>query len=157
MALLRSGTIRQVIEVKKKGLNAALNVLDLPLGDSNCVGVPPCFDDMATEEYVTRKLPRRTYAVWDDEEKEILRSFRYERMWGTISNKFAASWTHVDDAGLATSTGTLTGGKLWAVMTRKDGLTAESIHLFDDWVPKDIPGEDKVRFEMIYLPPKCVL
>lgn len=155
-SLLRKGTLRQVIDVANNKFSAVLNVLDLPMGDSNRVGVPPCYDDMATEEYVTSKLPRQVYAVWDDKDKEIIHSYRDDRLWSTISHLGANSWGHIDDEGFGTCTCTLIGGKIWAIMTRTDDITMESIRAFEDWEITDFP-DDKVRFELLYLPPKCVL
>lgn len=153
-ALLRKGTIRHVIDVKKNNGTAAFNVLDLSLGQSHYVGVPPSFDDMASEEYATSKLPR---GVWQGrEDEDAHRPLRDQLIWGTISNKNASSWPHVDDEGFATVTCTLTGGKLWGLMTRLDGSNVEDITAFHQWDPTEFKDEN-VRFELLYLPPKCAL
>lgn len=150
--MLKKGTIRQVIEVKKSNSTASLNVLDLTMGYSHYAGVPPSFDDMASEEYATSIIPQELVVNADVGPRPL----RDEVIWGTISNKHAVSWPHVDDEGFATVTSTLTGGKLWGLMSLPEGPSIESVDAFDTWDPDDFDVE-KTRFELLYLPPKCAL
>lgn len=152
--LLRTGTVRQLIDVARNNRTTALNVLDLALGDSHYVGVPPSFDDMASEEYATNRIPRKGWEAFDNNKLPI--QYRNEVIWGSIANKNAISWPHLDDEGFATATCTLVGGKVWAFIKPKSDPRLATIFAFDEIDPFAL--DDKlIDVEIVYLPPKCVL
>ena len=85
--------------------------------------------------------------------------------WATVATKFAMTWTHVDDDGLATSTQILTGKKYWIVLYRDPALPTED-HRGDMGKTDFLPSIDSCQTqdftgwmttEAIELVPLCVL
>lgn len=145
--LEHQATFAQVLHIVKKKANVVLNFLDIPMGDSSAVDVPPGFLNIASEEYALN--PTKAMVGNDD--------FRDDLIWSTVSNKHAASTGHIDDMGLCTSTNTMAGGKVWAIETplsADDDMT--HIHAFDH-CPNGTFDSSKVCYELVYLPPNCVL
>lgn len=146
--MLVKGRFERLIEVASENRTAVFNILDIPLGHSLGVDVPPGFLQLASEEFAA------TTAGLMVQETDDLRD---DLVWGTAANTYAASWVHVDDEGFGTSTCTLAGGKLWAIATPLNPeRQVESIHAFSNTHPEDFKDED-FRFELIHLPPRCVL
>lgn len=145
-SMLMKGTFKDVIIASRENHSVVFNVLDIPMGDSLVVDVPPAFSNMASEEYAKVHCPPLPISQKD---------FRNDLIWTTVANKYAVSWGHVDDEGFATGTCTQTGGKMWALATPIEG-TVEDIEAFKEKNSWDF-NTDKFRYEILYLPPRCVL
>lgn len=146
-SMLVKGTFQQVLDVAENNGTAIFNVLDISMGDSLSVDVPPSFLNIASEEHALQPTKKM---IGDTD-------FRNDLIWATVSNTHAFSSAHVDDEGFATATNTLVGGKLWAIETHKSpAKNMTSIHAFDHCQPGNFDTK-QVCYEIMYLPPRCVL
>lgn len=146
--MLVKGTFEYLTIVAQEKRTAVFNVLDIPLGRSLGVDVPPGFFQLASEEYA--------HTATQSLVKEAV-DFRDDLVWLTAANTHAVSWFHVDDDGLCTSTCTLAGSKVWAIATPlAPDREVGSIHAFRGNEPADFEDHE-FRVELLHLPPNCVL
>lgn len=143
-SMLMKGTFRDVLNAVDHSI--IINALDVPMGESLLVHVPPGLSHLASEEYAKLHVSPLPISTMD---------FRNDVIWATVSNLGAISGAHIDDDGLATTISVETGGKMWAIATPV-GRTVEDIQVFQMTESADFET-DEYRFEILHLPPKCVL
>lgn len=148
-AMIRPGTLRDLLSSARSDSPVALNVLDLPLGNAP-VPIPPMYNDIATDAR-TRNTVKRLVDLDD---------MRNVTSWGTAATTNAFSWGHIDDDGFGTAVSVQTGGKWWVLARKKDpNALADEMSTgktFDDWSPEDV-AEDTWDLEAVHLDRTCIL
>lgn len=147
--MIRPGTLRDLLSHDKSNSPVALNVLDLPLGNSP-VPIPPMYDDIATDAR-SRNVVKRLVELED---------MRNVTSWGTAATTNALSWGHIDDDGFSSAISVQTGGKWWVVVRKKDeNPLADEMstgNTFDDWSPETL-AEATWDLEAVHLDRTCIL
>jgi len=77
-------------------------------------------------------------------------------LWGTVANKHATSWIHVDDYGMATGVKVMAGMKYWVIACPSPDSSegcygnSGSVEAFLGWNPEDC-GEQLWEHEGVIL------
>lgn len=131
--MTKRGTLRELWQKREADGPVAMNVLDLPQGDSLHAAVPPKYLDVASETWAKNVAERLLISVKDA---------KHALLWATASTRNAISWPHADDDGLGTIVWVQAGGKYWVLARRRDSFSAvdemSRTTVFQDWDIKDI-------------------
>ena len=94
-----------------------------------------------------------------DQSKDLLKR-EYTRLdatsWVTIGSTGATSWLHTDADGMATSSETLVGSKVWVIATPKTSNSLATIKAYSDFNLESFRWKD-YTVESFVLPPHVTL